>query len=730
MVGESVEVECVVDADGIEAGSYDGEISLTTNVPNNSSINIPVSLAVGKPTFVSDIPSGDFEELEFNTSSEVSISISNSGNMPLTVDASELSEPLAISDDLVLAEGEEGDITISMSCELNELEINETLELVTNDPYLESIEIDISAICVPTESPIIISSQDVPEDQGGYIVLEFTRSYFDDDGFRPSEYYTIERFEDFGTGTADWVGIFAQAAYADERYSVAVPTGLPVDSPEVSAEFRVVAAMDEGAYESNSIEGTSIDNLNPHVPEDIEGDHDDSQITLSWSYEQDSDFLHHRVEELCEDFYTIENIYVDDISDYEQYQVFSNDFSGNSSPSESVMSRELNYGNNLISFTVLPDPECSDLSDVFESIDNTVLGVIGEGVAAVPSPILGWVGSLDCIEPSKGYWVNASESDMLFVSGQDINASDHPIDLHYGQNLVGYSHSYLLDIGEGISSELEALTTGVIGEGVAAVPNPILGWVGSLSELEPTHGYWINLTDNFDGFTFNGCDSRECSNTVCEDLIAGRNSQEKVALEGFEYAQSMNQAFYFFESIELEGSEPDFNDYIVSYCNDQIVGYRQYSGPYTDVPAMGNDGQGNTEGYCLDGSIPRFKLVRDSGEIIELTGNIPVWRNNEIFIVESMSVSSSVPSEFSLSGAYPNPFNPSTTIDFSVPTESMVSISVYDISGRNIQTLVNDSYQPGYYSISWDGSGHSSGVYFVKMVSEDFIDTKKLMLIK
>jgi len=60
----------------------------------------------------------------------------------------------------------------------------------------------------------------------------------------------------------------------------------------------------------------------------------------------------------------------------------------------------------------------------------------------------------------------------------------------------------------------------------------------------------------------------------------------------------------------------------------------------------------------------------------------------------------------------------------------MVDIGIYDISGRNIQTLARDNYQPGNYSISWDASGYSSGVYFIKMISKEFADTKKLILIK
>ena len=52
----------------------------------------------------------------------------------------------------------------------------------TNDPYIESIEIPINVVCVPTENPIILSIIDVPADQGGDVIIEFTRSYYDDDG--------------------------------------------------------------------------------------------------------------------------------------------------------------------------------------------------------------------------------------------------------------------------------------------------------------------------------------------------------------------------------------------------------------------------------------------------------------------------------------------------------------------------------------------------------------------
>ena len=207
--------------------------------------------------------------------------------------------------------------------------------------------------------------------------------------------------------------------------------------------------------------------------------------------------------------------------------------------------------------------------------------------------------------------------------------------------------------------------------------------------------------------------------------ILSRNTVEREEIKN--YAQSTKQAFYFFNNIE----NIEIGDRIESYCNNTLVGSRMWTGPYMDVPAMGEDKQDITENYCLEGSIPTFKLIKeDSGEIFGLTGNIPSWEDNQIFMLEDIVPELLTPEEYNLSNAYPNPFNSSTTIDFSVPSESFVSIDIYDITGRNIQTLVSDNYQPGYYSISWNADTYSSGVYFVKMVSGNYIESQKLMLIK
>ena len=94
-----------------------------------------------------------------------------------------------------------------------------------------------------------------------------------------------------------------------------------------------------------------------------------------------------------------------------------------------------------------------------------------------------------------------------------------------------------------------------------------------------------------------------------------------------------------------------------------------------------------------------------------------------------------MPNEFSLSQNYPNPFNPSTTIKYSIPKiinnqSSIINIKVYDILGNVVATLVNENKAAGNYEVKYDASNLSSGIYFYKLQSGSFVQTKKFILIK
>lgn len=94
------------------------------------------------------------------------------------------------------------------------------------------------------------------------------------------------------------------------------------------------------------------------------------------------------------------------------------------------------------------------------------------------------------------------------------------------------------------------------------------------------------------------------------------------------------------------------------------------------------------------------------------------------------SISSVVPEKFELGNNYPNPFNPVTNIEFSIQKTSNTNLSVYDVSGKLVSTLVNQVLSPGVYKYDFKATNLSSGIYFYRLENEFFIDTKRMILIK
>ena len=114
---------------------------------------------------------------------------------------------------------------------------------------------------------------------------------------------------------------------------------------------------------------------------------------------------------------------------------------------------------------------------------------------------------------------------------------------------------------------------------------------------------------------------------------------------------------------------------------------------------------------------------------------IQVLLTSTSFTTGINQVGSEIPVKFDLSQNYPNPFNPTTKIDFSLPQSEQVTLKIYDITGREMVTLVNQKFNAGKYTAAWhglDATGHqvASGVYFYKIVAGNNIQTKRMVLVK
>ncbi len=130
--------------------------------------------------------------------------------------------------------------------------------------------------------------------------------------------------------------------------------------------------------------------------------------------------------------------------------------------------------------------------------------------------------------------------------------------------------------------------------------------------------------------------------------------------------------------------------------------------------------------FSMDGSaLEDDKLFSYDGDITIISSIAADWHGSE---VKSLSII--LPKEFALLPAYPNPFNPVTNIRLSLPIDSKVSLYIYNMQGREVSTLIDGNMDAGYHSIVWDANSYASGMYFVKMIAGEFVNTQKLMLVK
>jgi len=139
--------------------------------------------------------------------------------------------------------------------------------------------------------------------------------------------------------------------------------------------------------------------------------------------------------------------------------------------------------------------------------------------------------------------------------------------------------------------------------------------------------------------------------------------------------------------------------------------------------------------YATENAFKTWAIRNDNTSGCTMSaGNAELYRPNISLVmsqpVNIRNISGNIPVSYSLSQNYPNPFNPSTRINFDILKQGKVLIKVYDILGREVKTLINDFRAPGKYAVDFNGDDLPSGIYFYKLVSEEFTAVKKMVLLK
>ena len=394
---------------------------------------------------------------------------------------------------------------------------------------------------------------------------------------------------------------------------------------------------------------------------------------------------------------------------------------------------ELISGNNLISLPgYLNNPDAQDLMNTIINGGTDVIFLLGQGLGLF-NTVDGWSGNLTTIDPHSGYWINTADAhtwDILFEAGSVADCEVY--ETSSGNNLLSYKW------GNGSSPTLEALGgesfatdnfNFILGQGLGLF-NTDNGWSGNLTNLIEGKGYWLNIKDQgVDGFRwgFDNCASSSLGRSDSETI-----NSNKLMYDEFKFIQSTEQAFYLVEEVTVDGIEPSYDDVLLAYNGDVLIGSAYWSGRNTAVPVMGKDMSDATNGFAEYGDNIDFRLYSaNSGEIYQLEGSKENWSSLLVSSINKLTGSSiEIPNVLTLNPAFPNPFNPSTKLSFGLPKDGNIAINVFDVNGRLVSSVVNSFMAAGSYEVEWNGINQPSGMYLVKVQFENEIRTEKIMLVK
>jgi hypothetical protein len=178
-------------------------------------------------------------------------------------------------------------------------------------------------------------------------------------------------------------------------------------------------------------------------------------------------------------------------------------------------------------------------------------------------------------------------------------------------------------------------------------------------------------------------------------------------------------------AVDVDG-DGDIDVLSASWEDDKIAWYENDGNenftPHTITTSADAAGSVYAVDVDGDGDMDVLSASRDDNKI--------TWYENLLIVGIDDNNFLDVPVQFRLYNNYPNPFNPTTTISFSIPELSLVTLKVYDVLGNEIITLVNEEKPTGSYEVEFDAKELVSGIYFYKLQTGDYTNTKKMILFK
>jgi len=593
-------------------------------------------------------------------------------------------------------------------------------------------------------NPIQIASvEDVPEDQGGWVRVSTDGYYMDaiDQGIIGFDHWAVWRQDQ---ETMKWTNVATVPAHGtDSKYvDVRVPntkaSGSEADS--TNYKFKVTALNSaENTLAASAVDsGYALDNISPNAVTGVAAQRSDSEVSLSWNGSGANDLMQYEI--LSADnpegeplLTTLENNATLSDSDYSGVQellVRARDIHKNAGETSetalAVFPKELNFEVqsrwNLVGIPL--DASNEEISNLESKIkDGTIYKYDGKYISA------------EQLEPGEGYWVKFTEGGSYSVTG--LPTTKQTLDIKKGWNLIS-------GVGEPLSfSEIQD-PNDILIKGTLAGFN---GAYTDADKLNPASGYWVRASEKgtVTLSLLNNSDNPESQQAKSKNILAEakkdlnklelrtENGSKQTLYFGAELPDAVNPLSFSLPPVPLG------NSFDARFAGD-ATSYKKGNQFKVDLQSS------NSSKITLDLKLlptsrhQKYNVqeLKDDKVLTEyeLSGKESIIiKNKGVTSLKISPVGSSLaqekPDEFKLQPSYPNPFNPSTTIQYQIPEQVQVRVEVFNMVGKRVRTLLaGEQQEAGIHKIRFNASELSSGVYFVRLQAGSFKQIQKITLIK
>ena len=380
---------------------------------------------------------------------------------------------------------------------------------------------------------------------------------------------------------------------------------------------------------------------------------------------------------------------------------------------------------NSISLNILP------ISPVVTDIFSPEFTLVVRNDASqyfVPSVNVNTIGNL---QVGDGYEIFLSiQNEMeLNIEGSQIDPSDYPI---YLQPLQWNHIGYLPDAPQPIAEIMETLPVLITkdSDGNYFVPSLNINSIDESGGMKPGKGYQVFLTGNIPATLI-------YSSSILSREFPYDDHIVESAISNLEYFDIQPTGLPHPIIITDLPAEIESGDEIAIISGSEVVGAVHLINKQLPVVLTAwrgwSDFDINLPGWSPGEEIRFEYWDSDAGMTKEIYSNsiVELFDNESITMVRLIGVDRNpIPNSLHLDPPYPNPFNPTTIISYGLPEDSLVRIIIYDLNGRLVVELVNETQSAGTYHIRWDATDSVSGMYLVKMLAGEYQNVQKVILVK